>query len=70
MKILNLAVSKSSEEHGFKLNQDLVKQINEMSGGDRFDTMPSNESRPLLVEGFIWSIFGAALWILTLYIAS
>jgi len=56
--------------HELQLNQDLVNQLNEMVQGEHANSECWASSRPMLVEGLLWSAFGAILWVVTIYIVS
>ncbi len=63
-------ISSDTGARGLQLNQDLVNQLNEMVQGDHADSECWASSRPMLLEGLLWSALGAVLWMVTLYIVS
>ena len=63
-------VTPHMSDHGLQLNQDLVNQLNEMVQGEHANSECWASSRPMLVEGLLWSALGAVLWVVTIYIVS
>jgi hypothetical protein len=63
-------VTSDMSDRGLQLNQDLVNQLNEMVQGKHAHSECWASSRPMLVEGLLWSALGAVLWVVTLYIVS
>ncbi|RQM47099.1 hypothetical protein EHZ19_15710 [Paraburkholderia bannensis] len=57
-------------EDGLKLNRDLANQLNEMIRGEHASSECWSADRPMFIEGVLWSIFGATLWLLVLYIVT
>ncbi len=57
-------------DSGLQLNIDLAAQINEMVSGAHASSECWQSGRLMLLEGAIWSAFGAALWVATLYLFS
>ncbi|SFU20769.1 hypothetical protein SAMN05192563_101596 [Paraburkholderia aspalathi] len=70
MATSSVEVSSDTTDRGLQLNQDLVNQLNELVQGGHADSECWSSSRPVLVEGLLWSILGAVLWMVTLYIVS
>lgn len=70
MTTSGVEVSSDMSDRGLQLNQDLVNQLNEMVQGEHVTSECWASSGPMLLEGLLWSAFGAVLWIVTLYIAS
>ncbi|OBR53143.1 hypothetical protein [Paraburkholderia tropica] len=63
-------ISSGFVDTGLKLNHDLVNQLNEMTSGEHLASECWKSGRTMLVEGALWSIFGAALWVAVLYLMS
>ena len=70
MTTSGVEASPDMSDRGLQLNQDLVNQLNEMVQGDHADSECWASSRPMLLEGLLWSALGAVLWMVTLYIVS
>ncbi|WP_322085710.1 hypothetical protein [Burkholderia sp. BCC1999] len=56
--------------NALRLNQDLVSQINEMVSGDHVLSDCWASGRPMLIEGVLWSLAGAIVWVAAIYLAS
>jgi hypothetical protein len=70
MATSSVGVSSDTTDRGLQLNQDLVNQLNDSVQGEHANSECWSSSRPVLVEGLLWSVFGAVLWMVTLYIVS
>jgi hypothetical protein len=70
MAATNAEIRLSLAEEGRRINQDLVDQINAMTEGEHAQSECYSSGRPMLVEGVLWCIFGAVLWMASLYLAS
>jgi hypothetical protein len=57
-------------DNGLKLNQDLANQINEMTSGPHSNSECWSSGRPMVIEALLWTLGGAILWVVTLYLAS
>jgi hypothetical protein len=56
----------TEKEEGFVVNQHLMKQLEGMIGDALL--APESNGRPKIFEGLLWSILGAAVWVLILYL--
>ncbi|RQM47101.1 hypothetical protein EHZ19_15720 [Paraburkholderia bannensis] len=70
MSASNAELRMSLADEGRRINQDLVDQINAMVEGEHSNSECFASGKPILVEGVLWTIFGAILWVVTLYLAS
>jgi hypothetical protein len=70
MSTSSAGVSSDMDARGLQLNQDLVNQLNELLLEEYANSEYCSSSRPVLIEGLLWSVFGAILWVVTLYIVS
>jgi hypothetical protein len=70
MATSSVEVSSDTTDRGLQLNQDLVNQLNELVQAGHANSECWSSSRPVLVEGVLWSMLGAVLWMVTLYIVS
>ncbi|MGP8473719.1 hypothetical protein [Burkholderia sp. PR2] len=70
MTAANAEVRLNLSEEGRRINRDLVEQINAMVQGEHAQSECFGSGRPMVVECIGWCIFGAILWMATLYAAS
>lgn len=60
--------SASLIDEGLRLNQDLVRQINQIVEGAHASSECAQPARPMLIESLLWTVAGAIVWVATLYL--
>ncbi|ALX17280.1 hypothetical protein P350_37505 [Burkholderia cepacia JBK9] len=70
MNSSHVGIDDGPDANALRLNQDLVSQINEMVSGDHVLSDCWASGWPMLIEGVLWSLAGAIVWVAAIYLAS